>query len=404
MPCWPTRIPAATEAVPDRPHRESSSGLRVGVLGGGQLGRMLALAGIPLGLRFWFLDPAPDACSGPLGELITAGFDDVDRARELAGKVDLATFDFENVPESTARALEERCPLFPRSRALAASQDRLVEKDLLQKLGARVPAYHAVAGRTDLLEGLERLGYPAVLKTRRLGYDGKGQAVLRDPEDLERSWQRLGGSPLILESFVPFEVECSLVGVRGRDGETRFWPLTRNVHDAGILAMSLPGGFSGRLQSLAEATMTRLMDELDYVGVLTVEFFLSEEELLVNEFAPRVHNSGHWTIDGAECSQFENHLRAICGMPLGGTAMTGLSLMFNWIGRTPAASEALAIPGLHWHDYGKRPRPGRKLGHATLTATSLEELRSRAGRLASVAGGHARPLLEVIFDEESATH
>ena len=379
------------------PGFQPSGGLRIGVLGGGQLGRMLGLAGIPLGIRFLFLDPAPDACAAVTGDLVQASFGDVEAVRALARQVDLATFDFENVPEASAGALAEICPLFPGSNALGASQDRLVEKDLLAGLGNRVPPYHAVSSRTDLLEGLDRVGYPAVLKTRRFGYDGKGQSVVRDAEDLERAWQQLGDSALILEAFVPFVAECSLIGVRARDGETRFWPLTRNVHANGILALSLPGVFDAALQAEAERIMRGLMDHLDYTGVLTIEFFLHEGELLFNEFAPRVHNSGHWTIDGAECSQFENHLRAISGLPLGGTGMVEHSLMFNWIGRMPPLASAMAIPGLHWHDYGKQARPGRKIGHATLTAPSAADLREQAGRLADIAGGDFPALLHTLF-------
>jgi len=375
----------------------AGGGVRVGVLGGGQLGRMLGLAGIPLGFRFLFLDPAADACAGATGGLLEARFDDQEAAQRLAREVDLATFDFENVPQATAEAFEEIRPLFPGSNALGAAQDRLVEKDLLQSLGAGLPPYHPVASRTELLDGLDRLGYPAVLKTRRFGYDGKGQAVLRDSEDLERAWQQLGDAPLILEAFVPFEAECSLIGVRGRDGATRFWPLTRNVHDYGILALSLPGVFGAELQRKAEAIMAGLMDHIAYVGVLTIEFFLKDGELLFNEFAPRVHNSGHWTIDGAACSQFENHLRAIAGLPLGDTGLVSPSLMFNWIGSMPAPGEALQIPGLHWHDYGKQARPGRKIGHATLTAASMDDLRERAEQLASIAGGAFPRLLPSLF-------
>jgi 5-(carboxyamino)imidazole ribonucleotide synthase len=386
-----------SSARADRP----ANGLRIGVLGGGQLGRMLGLAGIPLGFRFLFLDPAADACAAAAGELLQAAFDDDGAALLLARQVDVATFDFENVPESSARAVESVCPLHPGSHALGVSQDRLIEKGLLSSLGAAVPAYQGVAGRTELLDALDRIGFPAVLKTRRFGYDGKGQAVLRDEEDLERAWQQLGDSPLILEAFVPFEAECSLVGVRGRQGTTgsttRFWPLTRNVHAQGILALSLPGVFGDALQHEAERIMQQLMDRLDYTGVLTIEFFLHQGRLLVNEFAPRVHNSGHWTIDGAECSQFENHLRAIAGLPLGGTGMTRHSLMFNWIGRLPPRSAALAMEGLHWHDYGKQARPGRKVGHATLTAPSATALRENAQRLAALAGEPFPDLLETLF-------
>ena len=371
---------------------------RIGILGGGQLGRMLGLAGIPLGLSFVFLDPAPDACAAATGELIQAGFSDTGAARDLAAQVDVATFDFENVPETTARALQEIRPLYLAPNALGASQDRLSENELLSGLGIQVPSWFKVSSRTDLLEGLDALGYPAVLKTRRLGYDGKGQAVLRDPEDLERAWQRLGDSELILESFVPFELECSMVAVRALNGDTKIWPLIRNVHSNGILMLSLPGVFDQTLQSKAAEKMQTLLEHFDYTGVLTMEFFLLEGELLVNEFAPRVHNSGHWTIDGARCSQFENHVRAVAGLPLGATDMTGCSIMFNWIGEMPDQEKAMAIPGLHWHDYGKSSRPGRKIGHATLTAETMEELKINASCLAGIAGGEFPALLRDIFD------
>lgn len=366
---------------------------RIGVLGGGQLGRMMALAGLPLGFEFLFLDPASDACAAALGRLIPAGFADLEAVKKLARQVDVATFDFENVPETSAQAVAEICPLLPPPAALGACQDRLSEKALLERLGISVPAWHPVSSRTDLLEGLDRIAYPAVLKTRRLGYDGKGQAVLRDREDLERAWQRLGEQALILESFVPFDAECSLIAVRDSNAALRCWPLTRNVHSNGILALSRPGDFSAGLQREAERVMRKLLEHFDYRGVLTIEFFLLDGQLLVNEIAPRVHNSGHWTIDGAECSQFENHLRAISGLPLGGTAMTRHSLMFNWIGGLPDRAEVLAVPGTHWHDYAKSPRPGRKVGHATLTADSKAELDEKARLLAAVAGGEFPSLL-----------
>lgn len=388
---WPSRIQAGFEVMTDPK--------RVGVLGGGQLGRMLGLSGIPLGLEFVFLDPSAEACAAATGELLQAGFSDEEAARRLAGLVDVATFDFENIPAATARALQENCALFPAPDALDAGQDRVAEKELLNSLGIDVPSYHVVSGRTDLLEGLDKLGYPAVLKTRRLGYDGKGQAVLRDPEDLERAWQKLGDSDLVLEAFVPFQAECSLVAVRGQDGETRTWPLTRNVHSNGILMLSMPGDFDEDMQSLATQKMKALLEHFNYRGVLTIEFFLFKGKLLANEFAPRVHNSGHWTINGSTCSQFENHVRAITGLPLGETRMTGHCLMFNWIGEMPDKHRAMEIAGLHWHDYGKAPRPGRKIGHATLTAPTPEELRQDAKRLAKIAGGEFPGLLAKLFDQ-----
>jgi 5-(carboxyamino)imidazole ribonucleotide synthase len=372
---------------------------RVGVLGGGQLGRMMAIAGIPLGLEFVFLDPSAEACAGPLGELMQADFSDAGAARRMASMVDVATFDFENVPQETASALEELKPLYPPSGALGSCQDRLVEKEILTGLGIRVAPYHAVSSRTDLLDGLDLLSYPAVLKTRRLGYDGKGQALIRDQEDLERAWQALGDFDLILEAFVPFEAECSLIAVRGIDGETRFWPLTRNLHASGILTLSLAGDFDQSLEERAQSSIQAVLDHFGYVGVLTLEFFVLDGELLVNEIAPRVHNSGHWTIDGAETSQFENHVRAITAMPLGGTSANREALMFNWIGQMPDREQILSIPGVHWHDYGKSARPGRKIGHATLTADTRQELVVNAHTLARAAGGTFPDLLNRILPQ-----
>jgi 5-(carboxyamino)imidazole ribonucleotide synthase len=358
---------------------------------------MMAFAGIPLGLRFRFLDPAADACAAPLGELLQTGFDDVATAAALGQSVEVATYDFENVPAATAAAVLQHCPLYPGVAALQQCQDRVVEKRLLQELDIAVPPFLAVATRADLLGAMAQLGYPAVLKTRRLGYDGKGQAILRQPEDLERAWQKLGGSELILEAFVPFEAECSLVAVRSRDGDVRAWPLTRNVHDKGVLVLSHPGNLGSALQAEAEQVVQRLLFHFDYVGVMTVEFFIKGGRLLVNEIAPRVHNSGHWTIDGAVTSQFENHLRAICGMPLGSTIQQQPSLMFNWLGNLPDRQALLAHSGLHWHDYGKQPRAGRKLGHATLTAASEWELQQAATLLAGQLGGHWPQLLQQLF-------
>ncbi len=372
-------------------------GSRVGIFGAGQLGRMMGLAGIPLGLEFTFLDPSPDACAGAVGTLIQADFSDTDAFRRLAELVDVATFDFENVPASSARAVQEIKPVYPSPETLGVCQDRLHEKNLLSSLKIAVPAYHPVSGRTDLLAGLDKLAYPAVLKTRRLGYDGKGQAIIRDQEDLERAWQKLGDFELIVEAFVPFERECSLIGARGIDGETRFWRLTRNLHLDGVLVLSLAGGFDDALQVAAQDIMRRLLDYFAYVGVLTLEFFVLEGRLLVNEIAPRVHNSGHWTIDGAQTSQFENHLRAITGTPLGSTTALREALMFNWIGELPERDRLLAIPGVHWHDYGKEARPGRKLGHATLTADTLAELAANARLVAEIAGGKFPALLNLVF-------
>lgn len=360
---------------------------RIGILGGGQLARMLALAGIPLGCEFFFLDPSAAACAASAGTLRQANFSDLEAVRALATEIDVATFDFENVPANSAREMARLRPFHPSVAALEFCQDRLLEKRLLLELGIPVPLFHAVNSRPDLVAAIDRIGFPAVLKTRRLGYDGKGQRVLRQPEDLEPAWQSCAGGELILEAFVPFEAECSQLAVRDAAGEVRFWPLTQNVHANGVLVLSQPDVFGSGLQNRAEHYVSLLLDRWKYVGVMAVEFFVLGGELQVNEIAPRVHNSGHWTIDAAVTSQFENHLRAMLGLPLGDTSMTSRPVMFNWIGELPDRNRLLAIPGLHWHDYGKSPRPGRKIGHATVTATDHAALMNRCSRIAFELGG-----------------
>ncbi len=341
--------------------------MKIGILGGGQLARMLAEAGLPLGLDFTFADPKPDACAGSLGRLVTADWDD-EIVLETLGQCDRVTCDFENVPAAVLERLTARTTVHPSPSALAAGQDRLIEKRLFESLKIPVPPFAAVSSRPDLLEALDRIGYPAVLKTRRMGYDGKGQAVLRTEEDLEPAWQMLGDHELILEGFVPFDFECAISAVRAADGSLRFYPLSHTVHHDGVLRLALaPAPAADRLQGQAESLASALIEHLDYVGCLTLELFATNGRLLANEFAPRVHNSAHWTIEGAQTSQFENHLRAVCGWPLGETEPRGRSLMINWIGSLPDRDVMLASKGLHWHDYGKAARAGRKVGHATLT-------------------------------------
>ncbi|MDX1379908.1 MAG: 5-(carboxyamino)imidazole ribonucleotide synthase [Xanthomonadales bacterium] len=372
---------------------------RVGVLGGGQLGRMMAQAGRPLGISCLFLDPAADACAGDEGDLLVAGWEDSVALDRLSEHCDVATFDFENVPRASAQRVARRIPFRPCPEALAACQDRLVEKRLLRDLDIDTPDVHPVSSRPDLLEALDHIGLPAVLKTRRFGYDGKGQAVLRNDEDLERAWQRLGGHELILEAFVPFDLETSIIAVRGLDGEVRSWPMGRNLHRGGVLAATLVPALDDAIQADAEARVRRLLEHFDYVGVIALELFLVGDRLLANEIAPRVHNSGHWSIDGAETSQFDNHLRAITGRPLGDTAARHHSLMFNWIGRHP---RPVSLPGVHWHDYRKKARPGRKVGHATVVADDLPTLRDRAQDLADAVGGSAADTLERLIPANEA--
>lgn len=370
----------------------------VGILGGGQLARMMALAGIPLGLRFIVADPAADACAAVAAELVQAGWDDVAALTQLAARADVLTFDFENVPAATTRALASQVPVLPSPQALALTQDRVVEKQLFAEIGLPVASWHAVDDRAQLDEAIAAIGLPLVLKTRRFGYDGKGQAVLRENTDVEPAWARLGGQALIAEALVDFDCEVSLLAVRGRDGEFRHWPLTRNWHPGGILSLSLaplPAAMDG-VEKQAAQHARALAERLDYVGVMALELFVRDGQLLGNEMAPRVHNSGHWTIEGAACSQFENHLRAILGLPLGDTRAVAHSVMLNWIGELPHSAGLLRLPRLHWHDYGKQPRPGRKVGHATLCADTPAALREQLLAVAAADATLAPRLAEVL--------
>jgi 5-(carboxyamino)imidazole ribonucleotide synthase len=355
----------------------------IGVLGAGQLGRMLALAGYRLDFDFMFYDPADEACAAPLGAHVNAPYDDDAALERFCAAVDLVTYEFENVPAHCAEYVAARKPLLPHPRALAVGQDRLAEKRLFDQLGIAVPKYAAVSTRAELDAAIAAIGLPAVLKTRRLGYDGKGQAVLRGADDVAKAWDRLGQRPLLLEAFVPFEREISCIGVRGQRGELAFYPVAENVHRDGILRTSIPRA-GDPLQAAAETATRKVMEQLEYVGVLAFEFFVAGGKLLGNEIAPRVHNSGHWTIDGAQCSQFENHLRAITGLPLGATAMRGHPAMVNFIGTVPELSALARIPGLHVHLYGKQAKPARKIGHANLTAETPRQLEAALRQLAEL--------------------
>ena len=339
--------------------------MKIGVIGGGQLGRMLALAGTPLGMTFAFLDPAPDACAAALGEHLRADYGDQDHLRQLADEVDLVTFEFESVPAETVAFLSQFVPVFPSAEALRIARDRWFEKSMLKELGIPTPEFADVLSQDDLNAAVASIGLPAVLKTRTLGYDGKGQKVLRKADDVTDAFAELGSVPCILEGFVPFTGEVSLIAARGRDGQTCFYPLVHNTHEAGILRLSVASS-NHPLQALAEDYASRVLSKLNYVGVLAFEFFEIDGGLKANEIAPRVHNSGHWTIEGAECSQFENHLRAVTGLPLGSTAKLGESAMLNFIGEVPPVEKVIAVQDCHLHHYGKAFKAGRKVGHATL--------------------------------------
>lgn len=349
----------------------------IGVVGAGQLGRMLALAGYRLGLKFVFLDKSADAPGGQIGDIILGEFSDPQKLAELASRVDLLTYDVENIPVEALAGLPKDKPFLPPIPALAAGQDRLLEKELFQTLKIPTARYRTVDSMPDLEEAIQAIGYPAVLKTRRLGYDGRGQRIIHSPAELGSAFNALGGVPLILEEFVDFTREVSIIGVRNRRGETAFYPLAENKHVDGILRLSVAPYRDPKLQVLAQRYVKRLMEHFDYAGVLTIEFFMKKGKLIANETAPRVHNSGHWTIEGAVTGQFENHMRAILGLPLGDTWAIGYSAMINFIGAMPSREAVLAVPGSHYHDYGKQARPGRKLGHATVVCKTRKELMLR---------------------------
>ncbi|WP_110666486.1 5-(carboxyamino)imidazole ribonucleotide synthase [Salinicola halophilus] len=350
--------------------------MRLGIVGGGQLGRMLAQAGAPLDIRFTFLDPSEAPCASAHGEHLRADWQDETALSRLAEQCDAITFEFENVPTAAVERLAEHRPAFPPAQALATARDRWVEKSLFRELGIAVPPIARIDEQADLDAAVAEIGLPAVVKTRTMGYDGKGQKVLREAEDVAGTFAELGEMPLILEGFIDFDHEISAIAVRGRDGEIRHWPVARNEHRQGILHRSEPQP-GHPLQRQAEEAIGRVMEKLDYVGTLAFEFFVTGEGLLANEIAPRVHNSGHWSIEGAATSQFENHVRAVAGLPLGDTTRLVPCAMLNVIGAFPNRDAVLALPGARWHDYGKAPRPGRKIGHVTVLAVDDRTLAER---------------------------
>lgn len=357
--------------------------MKLGILGAGQLARMLALAGYPLGLRFTAFDPAKEACASDVCPVVCAAYEDEAALKAFAESVDCVTFEFENVALESARYLEQFVPVFPSSRALEATQDRLDEKNMFRGLGVETPGFEPINVKEDILRAAESLGLPLVVKTRRFGYDGKGQFVLRSLDQAEQLWAELGSVPLIAEAFVPFDREVSIVAVRSQQGDMRFYPLTENEHRNGILHKSVPL-VDDPMTAQAQQYVATLMESLGYVGTLALELFQVGGRLLANEFAPRVHNSGHWTIEGAETSQFENHVRAVAGIPLGDTRAVEFSTMINLIGDFPDRGVIQNVDGAHFHDYGKSPRAGRKIGHITITANSTELLSERVSAVVDV--------------------
>jgi 5-(carboxyamino)imidazole ribonucleotide synthase len=339
---------------------------RIGIVGGGQLGRMLALAAEPLGLQCLSLDRSADTPAAQVAPSLIGALEDPERLAELAARSDVLTFDWENVPAAALRKLKRLVAIRPPPAALHVSQDRLLEKRLFAKLKLPVAAHAAVDDANDLKQAVRRLGLPGLLKTRRLGYDGKGQVVIRNAGNLEEAWRSLGGAALIYEKLQACSREISIVGARSRTGDCVFYPLSTNVHMNGILRYGVAPYLDSRLERTARTYLKRVMHALSYVGVLAIEFFVVNGRLVANEMAPRVHNSGHWTIEGCVTSQFENHVRAICELPLGSTNPLGHTAMINFLGKLPDRARLLQIDGLAFHDYGKSPRPGRKLGHCTI--------------------------------------
>jgi 5-(carboxyamino)imidazole ribonucleotide synthase len=346
---------------------------RVGIVGAGQLGRMLALAGYPLGIHCTFLDRSAAAPAAQVAPILTGDLEDAAQLAALAARSDVLTFDWENISGSALAPLEALTRVRPPRAALEVSQDRLWEKALFTKLRIPVAAHLAVDSRDQLAAAIAKLGFPGVLKTRRMGYDGKGQFVLRSQSQFDEAWASIGGPGLIYEKYQTFSRELSIVGARSAAGRSVFYPLSANVHGGGILHYSIAPFANPRLERAAQLYLKRIMKALDYVGVLTVEFFVVKGRLIANEMAPRVHNSGHWTIEGCVTSQFENHLRAICDLPLGSTRPLGHTAMINFLGIMPDRGRLLELEGLAFHDYGKEPRPGRKLGHCTILRAGAKE-------------------------------
>ena len=345
--------------------------MKIGIVGAGQLGQMLGHAARDLDVECHFVDPSDSPPAAECGEVIQRPFDDAEALAELAATCDVITYAFENVPVEALQQLGSEIPVFPPADALRLAQDRLDEKRLFENLDIPLPGYRPIDSREDIDAAVDTLGLPLVIKTRRFGYDGKGQFVVQDRTDIEPAWNELGGVALIAEQWIPFDYEVSCIGVRNSDGDIAIYPLSRNVHEGGILRTSRSPVDNADLVERAEDYMRRMLDDLDYVGVLALELFVRGNDLLANEFAPRVHNSGHWTIEGSETSQFENHLRAVMNQSLGSTASLGHAGMINLIGEIPDAARSLESGVLH--DYGKSARPGRKLGHITVTADTAAE-------------------------------
>lgn len=353
---------------------------RIGILGAGQLALMLAEAASALDVDIVCAGREGD-CAAQVAQVVEVDLESAAQVRAFHDTVDFLTIESENIDASVLEALPH---LTPNADAVRIAQDRLLEKDFLQAQGIATAPYAAVSNLRDLHDALETIGAPSILKTRRLGYDGRGQVRLAHIDEASSAWAHTGGAPCILEGMVSFDLEVSLIAARNKAGEIAFYPLTHNIHRDGILRTSIAPFSNDALQSLAEDYMRRVLEALQYVGVLAIEFFVSGDRLIANEMAPRVHNSGHWTIEGSDTSQFENGLRAMLGLPLGSTASRP-TVMLNCIGTMPPLVETERFPALFRHDYGKVPRPGRKVGHLTFPASEAAAIAEWQRRLEAVS-------------------
>lgn len=344
--------------------------MRIGIVGAGQLAQMTAQAAKTLGIETVCLAVSPDECARLASPLhIVSAFDQT-QAHAFAKQVDVLTIETENIALDFADYLAAEKPLYPPVKALAIAQDRLFEKQLFEQVGLSPAPYHVIDSKADIPAALANIGVPGILKTRRMGYDGKGQIRCHTDADLYAAVEALSPAALIYEGFIDFDREVSLIGVRSISGEVGFYPLCENIHRDGILRQTTAPYEDAALSAAAQQIMQNIFNQLHYIGVLTIEFFVKGDKLMGNEMAPRVHNSGHWTIEGAETSQFENHVRAITGMPLGSCAPRGHSMMFNCIGELPDPGDIAKLPGAYFHVYGKEIKPLRKVGHVTVVRSA----------------------------------
>lgn len=362
---------------------------RVGIIGGGQLGRMLAQASAELGIECLILDPDPACCAGQVAPVHVGSLDDMPCLAAFAEQVDVVTYEHENVPTESLEVIAESTDVAPGVTSLKLSQDRLLERSLLSACEVDQPKHASVDGLSTLNDAIKHVGAPGFLKRRRGGYDGRGQTLVQSTDDAAEAWNLLGSTNCVYEALVSFDRELSILGLRDRSGHKLFYPLIESLHDGGILIRTrAPAPGAIELQSGAEEIASRVVDTLDHVGAFALELFDVGGRLLANEFAGRVHNTGHWTIEGAETSQFSNHIRAITGMPLGATAATGFAITANVLGEIPGPLQhpETLPPNLHVHLYGKKPAPRRKIGHATIVCAKELDALDAVGVMTSLIG------------------